>query len=199
MPDIVVAEGYFRLAESILHAMIDSTLGHNFPVAFVLNRPFFHACYKGLWTCLTKAPAKIPDDLLKLGADIDNVIEKRFEAWNYPLLNKGATARYSAFLKSPVHKQLSDDGQIKPSSLIGRLHDDVHGGLPSLVAYQQLTREGKVCHIAKELCVVGHDPLYLHLRFALAMRFPTGCVARANLLADPFLLQILAIYAMPEP
>ena len=39
-----VATGYFEFTESILQAMIDSTLRRNFPVVFVLNRPFFHAC-----------------------------------------------------------------------------------------------------------------------------------------------------------
>ncbi len=194
-----VAKGYFQLTESILEAMIDATVRPNLPVVFVLNRPFFHACYKGMWTCLTENPSKIPDDLLQLGVDIDEAIEQKFEEWNAPFFNQAPMGRYAAFLESPIQKQLSDEGKIKPSTLIERLHTDVHGGLPSLVYYQQLMQEGNVLHAAKELCVFGHDPLYLNLRFAISMRFPDGPVARENLLADPFAQQILAIHGMPEP
>src|ERR1035437_3892814 len=105
-----VATGYFEFTESILHAMIDSTLRRNFPVVFVLNRPFFHACYKGLWVCLKDGSSDMPDDLIKLGNDIDAVIVDKFESWGAPFLTK-AGARFAAFLKSPIQKQLSDEGK----------------------------------------------------------------------------------------
>jgi hypothetical protein len=194
-----VAVSYFALVESILQAMIDASLKRNLAVVFVLNRPLFHACYKAMWTCLMDNPDEVPDDLLQLGEGIDSLIEKRFEEWKAPFINKGVTGRYGSFLKSQVQKEAAEEGKMKPSTLIQRLNDDVHGGLPSLVFYHQLTLEGTLLHSAKELCVVGHDPLYLNLRFAISMRFPNGPVTRENLLADPFAQQILAIYGMSEP
>src|SRR5712692_565742 len=100
MSVVEVATSYFELAESILQAMIDSTLGKNLPVVFVLNRPFFHACFKGMWICLAENPSDVPDDLLKLGNAIDAVIEERLKSWNAPFLNQGEKARYSALLNS---------------------------------------------------------------------------------------------------
>ncbi|MHB8654318.1 MAG: hypothetical protein ACYDA9_10605 [Terriglobia bacterium] len=189
-----VATGYFELAESILQAMIDSTLRKNLPVVFVLNRPFYHACFKGMWMCLAENPSDVPDKLLELGNAIDAVIEERFQSWYDPFPNQGGIARYSALLNSPVLKQLSDDGKVKQSKLIERLNNDVHGGLPSLEYYQQVVQHGYSLNSAKELCVVGHNLLYLNLRFAMSKRFPDGPVRPGSLLADPFGQEILAIY-----
>src|ERR1039458_7490473 len=100
----------------------------------------------------------MPDDLIKLGNDIDAVIVDKFESWGAPFLTK-AGARFAAFLKSPIQKQLSDEGKVKQSTLIERLHSDVHGGLPSLDYYEQVKRHGNLVHAAKELCVIGHAPL----------------------------------------
>jgi|SRR5579859_4131169 len=192
MSVVDVATSYFELAESILQGMIDSTLRKNLPVVFVLNRPFFHACFKGMWMCLAEDPNELPDDLFELANSIDAVIEERFNSWNAPFLDQGEKARYSALLKSPVLKQLSDDGRVKPSKLIERLHNDVHGGLPSLEIYQQLTHHGNLLESAKELCVIGHHPLYLNLRFAMSMRFPDGPICRGDHLAEPFARQMFA-------
>ncbi len=194
---VEIATRYFNLAESILHAMIDSTRKKNLPVVFVLNRPFFHACYKGMWICLAENPTDMPDDLLQLGGGIDAVIDDKFESWHAPFFNKGV-ARYSAFLESPIQKELSDEGKLKPSKLIERLHNDVHGGLPSVEFYERLAQHGGLLHAAKELCIIGHSPLYLNHRFAMCMRFPDGPVHRGNLLAEPFGHEILKVHTMTE-
>jgi len=197
MSVVDVATRYFELAESILQAMIDSTLKKNCAVVFVLNRPFFHACYKGMWVCLAEAPSDVPDDLFDLGRDIDAVIDERFESWDAPFVKKGV-ARYSGLLESPIGKELSDEGKLKSSKLIERLHNDVHGGLPSLEYYQQLTKCGNLLQAVKELCIIGYDPLYRNLRFATAMRFPDGPVDRGDLLVEPFGHQILKVCEMKQ-
>ena len=192
-----VATSYFELAESILQAMIDSTLRKNLPVVFVLNRPFYHACYKGMWMSLAEDPRDAPpDDLLKLGNAIDAVIEERFQSWYAPFPNRGRLARYATLLNSPVLKQLADDGKVKPSNLIERLQNDVHGGLPSLQYYRRMVQHGYFLNSARELCVIGHNSLYLNLRFAMSERFPDGPVHPGKLLAGPFGQEILAICAL---
>jgi hypothetical protein len=148
--------------------------------------------------CLVEGSKDLPDDLLKLGRDIDAVIEQKFEAWRAPFVNKGTRSRFSTFLKSPIHKELAAQGKVRPSTLIERLHNDVHGGLPALDYYQQLVQAGSLLHSAKELCIIGHDPLYLTLRFAMSMRFPEGPVRRDGLMAEPFGNQILKIYDLAE-
>ena len=193
-----IGSRYFELTESILRAMIDSTLAENFPAVFALNRPLFHASYKAMWISLVENPSDMPDDLLKLGADIDAVIEEKFRSWNAPFVTGGSVARYAGLLTSPVHKQLSDEGKMKPTTVVERLHNDVHGGLPSLEYYERLVKHGQLRHSAKELCVIGHSPLYLNLRFALSKRFPSGPVTPDKLLFEPFTMQMLAIYNMPD-
>jgi hypothetical protein len=195
---VEVATSYFELAESILQAMIDSTLKSNLPVVFALNRPLFHACYKGMWTCLVEHPSEVPDELFTLGNDIDAVIEERFSSWNAPFCEDAGKARYSALFKSPILKELADEGKIKSSTLIERLHNDVHGGLPSLEYYRHLVQHGSLLLSAKDLCIIGHNPLYLNLRFAISMRFPDGSVRRENLLAEPSSQQILEVYDLPD-
>jgi hypothetical protein len=195
LPVVEVASKYFELAESILQAMIDCTLQKNLPAVFVLNRPFFHACYKGMWICLAVTPSDMPDDLLQLGKGIDAAIDGRFESWNAPFINKGV-GRYAAFLESRIQGDLSDEGKLKATKLIERLHNDVHGGLPSMEFYSRLAQHGDVLHAAKELCIVGHDPLYLNFRFAMYKRFPDGPVHGDNLLAEPFGRDILEIHKL---
>jgi hypothetical protein len=178
--------------------MVDATLRGNLDVVFVLNRPFFHACYKGMWMCLVDDPNELPDDLVELGLAIDQVIEQRFSSWGAPFRKQGVAARYSLFLKSPIEKERAMQGKIRSSTLVERLHNDVHGGLPSLGYYRDLKDSGGIVHAAKELCIIGHEPLYRNLRFAISKRFPKGPVTAANLFADPFAQQILTIYNVPD-
>ena len=192
-----IAADYFGLAESILQAMIDSTLKKNLPVVFVLNRPFLHACYKGMWLALADEPKEIPDELARLGRDIDAKIDRKFESWNTPFKAQNL-ARYESFLGGQISPQLSAEGKVKASTLIERLHNDVHGGLPSLGFYRGLAVNGSLLHSAKELCIVGHSPFYQNLRLAMAMEFPTGPVRREDVLADPLAPQILKIYEMAD-
>jgi len=179
-----LASGYFQHTESILQAMIDSTLRNNLPVVFVLNRPFLHACYKGTWLCVVKQPAKMPDNLLELGKQIDAAAAG---------LNK-----YAQFITSPIQPRLSSAGKIRRSNLVQRLHTDVHSDLSSIEYYLDLAREAGSVHAAKELCVVAHMPFYRNLRIAMAEKYPSGPVTRDNVLADPLVKDMLRVYDLPE-
>ena len=197
-----MAAEYYRWAESILEAMIDSTLKGNRPVVFVLNRPFLEACYKGTRICVAD-PKKLGHQdanasLDTIARQIDEVIDQRFKDWDAPFKTTAVRSRYSAFLKGAVLKNLSDAGKIKPSSMIARLHNDTHGGLPSIEFYRDVENAGLLAHSTKELCVIGHDPFLMNFRFALSKAFPDGPINSSNLMAEPLVSKILQVYKLPD-
>jgi hypothetical protein len=203
-PQDVVLQ-YYSWAESILQAMIISALKGNLPVVFILNRPLFEACLKGLRICMLD-PSKLAGldadlDLPRLAAEIDEVIDQRFTEWGAPFINPAVGSRYAGFLESSTLKALSDGGDIKPSSVLERLHNDTHGTLPTLEYYRNVQERNLLRRSAKELCAVGWDPFLLHLRFAISKRFPHGPINDGNLLdvtASPLGLGIKQVLEMSD-
>ena len=196
------AQEYESLAESVLAAMVDCSLNLNFSPVFILKRPFLEACFKGMWLCLADPSTQIgvdsDIDLLKLAKKIDMLIDPQFEKWDAPFAGGHKSARYSMFLLSPVMKGLSDRSRLKSTTVIERLHNDIHSSLPSLEFMDAMKRSGGLVHAAKELCVVGWDPFLLNLRFALARRFANSTVARQGILNSPLAGAVLRVMELPE-
>jgi hypothetical protein len=179
-----LAMEYYLSAESVLQAMVDSTLAGNHRAVFLLNRPFLESSYKGSWICVTDpaglANADIDDAPLEdLAAQIDEAIAERFKAWK-PSADCSQLARYLRFLKSEVLSSLSSEGNVRPSTLIQRLHNDVHSSVHAIEYYKTI-QDGQLLHSAKEICWVAWQPFLLNLRFCLSKRFPDGAINSTNI------------------
>ena len=175
---------YYLWAESILEAMVDSALAENVRAVFLLNRPFLEATYKGTWLCVMDPggllDADIDDTSLEdLAAQIDEVIRERFKVW-VPEGDHSELARFSTFLKSSVLLSLAREGKAKHSTVIQRLHNDVHNSIHSIEYYKAI-KDGQLVHSAKEICLVAWQPFLLNLRFCLSKRFPEGKINSTNL------------------
>jgi hypothetical protein len=179
-----LATEYYLWAESILRAMVDSALAGNLKAVFLLNRPFLEASYKGTWLCVVD-PDRLPDadiddtPLEDLAAQIDSVIAKRFEAWGQTA-DRSDLERFLKFLKSGVLASLASEGKVKPSTVIQRLHNDVHSSIHSIEYYKSIP-DGQLSHSAREICWVAWQPFLLNLRSCLSKRFPDGKITSANI------------------
>lgn len=179
-----LAMEYYLWAESILQAMVDSALAGNVRAVFLLNRPFYEASFKGTWLCVIDPnglrDADIDDTSLEvLAAQIDEVIRERFNVW-VPAGDHSELARFSKFLKSSVLLGLASEGKAKHSTVIQRLHNDIHNSIHSIEYYKAL-KDGQLVHSAKEICSVAWQPFLWTLRLCLSKRFPEGKINSTNL------------------
>jgi len=179
-----VAVSYYETARSVLQSMMDATMKENFPMVFVNQRPFLECCYRGTQVCLVD-PDDIDDkqELDEVGKAIDSVIYAKFAAWGVPSATK-ELGRYATVLNCQILGALAE--VVKCSTLIQRLHNDVHQGFAALEFYNTVERIPLLSlHCSVDICATGFTPFLMNFRQAVCGAFPKSSVAQQGLLRDP--------------